>query len=327
MSTSGTIGSTVISTDKLIDHAVRRCGLSPSILNAENIEIARDNLYLVILAILNDGINLWLIQHSTISLEQFKALYVLPNGTVDLLNVQYSTPTIETGTDSSTATSFTTELSGSTTLQAIGVEFSAIAASNTIFFEQSVDGVVWTSVTSDTKTDWETGLTYWYRLSTLPVNTFFRVRCANNITVSRFLLATNVYDIPIYPYNRDDYLAQSNKSVTGRPSTNYYYEKLIDPQITLWPVPNNSDDFLSIATQRQVQDIGLLNQEIEVPERWKEVIIWQLSNRLSFEIPGVDPNRRQEISVQLDMHMRLVDVGETDGTTINIYPAIGSYTK
>lgn len=327
MATSGTIGNTVISTDKIVEHAIRRCGKSPLDQSSETISIALDNLYLLVLALLNEGINLWLIQHDTIAVSQYNSQYTLPDGTVHLLNVQYSIPSLVTGTDSSDATSFQTELSSQTTLQAIGVNFSAITASSTIYLEQSVDGVVWTPIESITKTDWATSLTYWFRLSRLASNIFFRVRGSAAITVTSFLLASSVFDLVLSQYNRDDYLALSNKAMVGRPSTNYYFEKLMAPQITLWPVPNNDEDFISVAIQRQIQDVGSLSQEIEVPERWKELIIWQLAKRLAYELPGVAPERVALINSEIVAAIAQVNIGETDGAVMRITPLIGGYTR
>lgn len=327
MPTSGTIGTTVISTDKVIEHALRRCGLNPASQTNETIQVALDNLYLLILALLNEGVNLWLIQHSFVGLEQYKATYRLPVGTVDLLNVQYSTPSLATGTETNNALSHTVEFTENKTVEMIGVNFSLISASNQIFLEHSSDGLIWTEITNETKTDWDTGITYWFNVDPLVSDLRFRVRSATNITVSSFKIATSVYDLPIYAFNRDDYLAQSNKSVSGRPSTNYYFEKKLAPQITLWPIPNNGDDFLSVATQRQIQDVGTLRQEIEVPERWKEYIIWQLAKRLAYELPEVQPERAGLIGIEVNNSMIQVGIGETDGTSTRIALAIGGYTR
>jgi hypothetical protein len=327
MPTSGTIGQTTISTDKIIEHAIRRCGLSPSSQTVETIQIAKDNLYLILLSITNEGVNLWLIQHSLLGLKNMQATFALPVGSIDLLNVLYSTPSLITGTDSNTATEFTTELVGETLIENIGVKFSSISSIETVFLEHSTDGAVWTTILSDTRSDWENNVNYWFKIDPLIADVFFRVRTLNNITVSTFKLSTSTYDFPIYPYNRDDYLAQSNKFVSGRPSTNYYFEKKLSPQVTLWPIPNNEDDFLKITTQRQIQDVGTLSQEVEVPERWKEAIIWQLSDRLAFELPNVSPERSGLIAARLREQMVLVNMGETDASPLRISPAIGAYTR
>lgn len=327
MPTSGTIGATVISTGKLIEHAIRRCGISPADQNSETLDIALDNLYLIVMAILNDGINLWLVDHYTIGINENQSQYTLPSGTVDLLNVQYSTTSFVTGTDTSNATSFTTELASTTSLQAIGVEFSAITASSTVYLEYSSDGNQWTEILSSARTDWVAGKKYWFRFTHIPSGLFFRVRNSANITVSNFILASLVSDLPIYPYNRDDWLAQSNKSVISRQSTNYYFEKILNPRITLWPIPSVDTDFISVTVQRKIQDVGALGQELELPDRWKELIIWQLASRLSFELPGITAERRGEIQSQVVYHTSLVNGGETDGTTIRLMPAIGVYTR
>ena len=42
----------------------------------------------------------------------------------------------------------------------------------------------------------------------------------------------------ITPLSRSDYAAMSNKAQRGQP-TSFWFDRLIDPSITIWPVPDN----------------------------------------------------------------------------------------
>ena len=57
MSTSGTVGQTVISVQQLIDHGARRAGKLAEELTDEQVNSARDSLYFVLSNWANSGIN------------------------------------------------------------------------------------------------------------------------------------------------------------------------------------------------------------------------------------------------------------------------------
>lgn len=328
MATSGTIGATVIITDKVIEHAIRRVGLSPTSITHETLEIARENLYLLLLALANRGLNLWCVTYDLIGLTPFKATYQLPTGTVNLLEMYYSTPSRSAGIDTNTATSFTTELTDETRIIRLGLKFDVISASETITFQSSPDGIVWTTLTTFARADWQAGRWYWQRLDFAAQARWFRITSTAPITVDQFYLTNSVFELKIAQYSRDEYFSLPNRQIAGKPSTNYYYERLVpEPQVTLWPVPNNEFDQLSVVYHRQVQDIGLLTQEIELPERWREAIIWQLAERLAFELPGIDPARAQAVQAKAAEHYAEVGMEETDGANIRISPMISGYTR
>lgn len=233
MATSGTVGQTTISTDRIIEKAVMRCGLSPTFLTAESIDIALEDLFMLLLSLSNRGLNLWCIDRQVVPLVAGQSTYVLPDGTQDLLNVLLSTP--------------------------LG------------------DGT--------------------YR------------------------------DLPIMPLNRDDYTSLPNKSQQSAIPVNYWFEKLVKPQITLWPVPNDSSKHLSVYRYRQVQDIGDMTKELEIPVRWLEAICWQLALRLAFELPNVTAERLQAV-MQMAQTMTIeVEGGETDSAPAYFAPNIACYTR
>jgi hypothetical protein len=146
-------------------------------------------------------------------------------------------------------------------------------------------------------------------------------------TFSNIKLASVIYDLPINQWNRDTWSVINNKTQMARPSTQYYFEKLIQPQFTLWPVPNNSDDQVTLLTSRQPQDVGTLMQNLEVPVRWMEPIIWQLSLRLAFELEDVDPSLIQVVQAMADRYQLEAEYEESDGAPQYITPNIRGYTR
>jgi len=328
MTTSGTIATTTIDTAMVLDHAFRRAKVPAAAQTPEHVMMAKENLYLLLLTLATRGLNLWCVETAYVGLSTAQAIYDMPDGTIDVLNVVYSTPTIETGTDTTAATSIATELDASTEIFRIGVRMTSVSASGTLTLAESADGAAWTTISTHVKTDWATGETYWFSLDPSVTNLHFRASFGAAATFDEFYLATAVNDQPVSQWNRDTWAAMNNKSQSGVPSTNYYYERRLDPRVTLWPVPSNDYNHLTIIRHRQVQDIGTLAQQIEVPQRWVEPIIWQLSVRVAFELPaGLVPPEQTALVVQMaDKTLRDVEGEETDGATIYLQPNISGYT-
>lgn len=327
MATSGTVGQTTIDTAKVIEHAFRRCKVPTARQTAEAVGIAQENLYLLLTALANRGLNLWCVETQYVGLQNMQATYSTPVGTIDLLNLIYTQPTQTTGTDSSTATSYTTQLTEATTIYRIGVKCSAITASDTLTLASSANGSSWTTISTHTKTGWTADTWYWFNLDPSVSNVYFRASFGSAATFTEFYLASAIYDLPVTQWNRDTFSTINNKEMQGRPSTCYYFEKLITPQVTLWPVPNNDYDHLTMFVHRQIQDVGTMVQTLEIPSRWIESVIWQLALRLAFELPDVPGDVISAVTAMSQQFLLEVEDEEADGAPLYITPSIRGYTR
>lgn len=325
MATSGTVATTVIDTAKLLEHACRRCGMPASAQTPEVVEIGKQNLYLILLNLSNRGLNLWCVEKNLIGLEADKATYTLPDGTIRTLDVLYSIPSRVTGTDTVAADSITTEMSAATKIVRWGFKLDTSIV-GTMTLQRSDDGVTFVDVdakASDTfGTDW-----YWYDLDPSVTSLYWRVISSVPITVGEFVLASAVRDLPMTQFSRNDYAAQPYKDFTGSICTNYIFEKTLWPTLTLWPVPNNGYDHLSVWRHRYAQDVGSLTEQIEVPQQWMEAIVWQLASRLAFEITGIPPDRRTEVIAAANAFLAEAELGESDNAPIFWVPGIGCYNR
>jgi hypothetical protein len=325
MATSGTVATTTLDTAVVIEHAMRRVGIQSSLQTPESVEIAKQNLYLLLLNLANRGLNLWCVEKNIIPLVESQAKYDLLNGTVRLLNVLYSQVTRATGTDTVAADSVTTELS--TAVQGVRWGFKLGAAvTGAIALETSADGVTWATAQSIASAAWTTDFN-WYELDPPPTALWWRVTCSVPATFDEFYIASSVRDWPMNQFNRDEYAQQPNKQYEGTICTNYFYDKTVAPTITVWPVPSNGYDQLSVWRHRFVQDIGTLTQQIEVPQMWMESIIWQLAVRLAFELDGVTPDRQQSAVNMSERYLMDAELGESDNAPIYLVPGVGVYTR
>lgn len=328
MATSGTIGTTTVDTAKMIEHAFRRAKVLPSAQTPETNMIARECLYFLLLNLSNRGLNLWCVEQVYLGLEQGRATYDLPQGTIDILNVTYSTPTIETSTFAAIAEGGTAQLAGAADILRVGFKLSA-AHTGVLLVKSSDDGVTYTTIKTLDSTSYAANTWYWIPLDVVENATYFSVESAAAAypSVSDIELASSVSDLPVTIWNRDTYMAINNKAQQGSPSTNYFFEKAIPPRVTLWPVPDNANNHLSIFRHREVQDIGTLTQSIEVPSRWYDGVIWLLAARLVFELPNIDTNVAQLVVQMADKVEFEAEMAETDGAPIYLTPGIGVYTR
>jgi hypothetical protein len=103
MSYSGSVGTTVINVQTLIDHGARRCGKLAEELTSEQLLSARQSLFFALSHIANLGIQYWAINKKVIGLNADQYIYEMPLGTVDVLNVLYRQMSRPVGSYSSSA--------------------------------------------------------------------------------------------------------------------------------------------------------------------------------------------------------------------------------
>lgn len=318
---------TAVDAAMILEHAFRRATIHPSKQTAELVTIAKENLYLLLLNLANRGLNLWLVQSNLVGLEAGRALYQMETGTIDVTNVIYCQPTRATGTDTVLPAGINTTFDTATTIRRVGLKFSTIDASGTLTLVSTTDGTTWTPQLSEESALWEAGKWYWYDLPVVEASLQYRATFTGTCVVSEFYLATQVMDLPVVQWSRDTWSVINNKSQPGSPSTNYYLERLLTPQLTLWPVPTSDYNHLQVFVQRQVAGIGRLSDTIEVPYRWLEAIIWQLAMRLVYEVPGIDPARISLVIQMADKMLIEVERDETDGAPIMLQPNVSVYTR
>ena len=86
----------------------------------------------------------------------------------------------------------------------------------------------------------------------------------------------------ILPISRTEYASYPNKEQQGF-TTTFWFDRLISPTITLWPVPDGtSAQYLKYYRVRQIQDSNFTNgQTVEIPYLWLEAFADGLAYRLA----------------------------------------------
>jgi hypothetical protein len=87
----------------------------------------------------------------------------------------------------------------------------------------------------------------------------------------------------ILPVSRTEYASYPNKEQQGFPTV-FWFDRLISPTVTLWPVPNtdNGPQYLKYYRVRWLQDSNLQNgEQVEIPYLWMEAFSYGLAQRLA----------------------------------------------
>ena len=330
MAVSGTVSTTVFNTRKVIDHAYRRCRIPPEGISSEQISFALDSLYLILSMLANRGLQLWCIESYLMPLYQAQGLMTLPNGVVDILNTNLRTVEVlnTTSTNTTTSTTYQTLFSTATQVTTVGIEWSG--ASTGYALETSTDGATWTTVSTQSNPNAVANDVTWVDIQGSLATLYFRVRATTGtLNQTQVLLANTPNEIPMARLNRDDYVNLPNKAFEGRPLQFWVDRLLNNPVLYLWPVP--SAQFVTaqvvVWVKRYIMDVGTMTQEIEVPQRWYDAIVYVLAARLAEETPSVDPQMIAILDQKAQRSLLEAENEERDDSPIYLTPNIAVYTR
>lgn len=133
----------------------------------------------------------------------------------------------------------------------------------------------------------------------------------------------NQTDRTITPISRSEYMSFSNKA-TQAPPTVYWFDRLISPTITLWPVPDGGGPYtLNYYVCTQMQDANLAGGETpDVPYRFFDAIVAGMAHRLArIYSPPLEAPRKADA---MEAWMKAA-AQDTENVAFSIQPAIGGY--
>ena len=326
MAYSDSISGTTFNALKVVDHAFRRCRLQAQAITAEMQDYALDSLYLMLSELANIKTPSWCIEKIILPMYENQQIVTLPLGTVEVLNLNYRTLQVVTGSTVEEATAYTVSFGTDTVVSTVGIEWNG--ASTTVTFQVSNDGLVWTTVGSSDVAAVSGDIT-WTDISGALAYQYFRITSAHTINYELVTLGNSPQEIPLGNLNRDDYVNQTNKVFPSRPNSYWFQRDLPQPVINLWPAPFSAAEQaqLIVWRHRQIMDTQNLQQDVEVPQRWLEAIINGLAARMAAETPAVDANLIVPLEQKATISYQRAWDGDNDGSPININPGIGCYTK
>jgi hypothetical protein len=327
MAYSNTVSQTVFNTRRVIENAARRCKLTAQSLTPEHVDIANDQLFMLLSDLSNRGIQLWCIEKQIYPLYNGLGDLVLDTGTVDVLNSNLRTLQQVTGINTTTSTTRTVNFTTDTFVTTVGILWSAAAVP--VALERSDDNVTWTTIQTETPTA-SAGQWTWFDLESSVATVYFRVRATTGtLGFSQIYLANTPTEIPLARINRDDYTNLPNKTFQSNRPLQFWFDRQVQqPVMHLWPVPNEEAEVNQIVLwrQRYIMDVGTMTQEIEVPQRWYEAIVAMLAARLALEYIEVDPSMISMLDAKAKESLYFAQQEERDNSPMMILPNIAMYT-
>jgi hypothetical protein len=353
MAYSGTVGTTVIQVQTLIDHGARRAGKLAEELTSEQVLSARESLFFLLSNLINIGIQYWAIDKKVYGLQADNYIYKLPIGANDVLQALYrrmnrpsgsyatsAGGTVENAFDSNIDTICTqTSANGNISVNygtnnpiyagSIGI-LPGTSGSFHILLEYSTDGSTWNLLEDTGVTTWVNNEWLWYDIDPGQSVQYYRMRetGGNTLAVREFYIGDNSREIQMARLNRDDYTNLPNKNFPANQPYQFWFDRTIpQPTIYLWPTPSDPFIQMTVWYSRQIMDVGALTDELEVPQRWYEATIFMLAHRLSLELPAVADSRILYLEKMANQFLYEAEEEERDKSPIYFAPNIGVYTR
>jgi hypothetical protein len=292
------------------------------------IATASEALYLILSNLANRGIQLWCIQKDILPLYEAVSEIPLPVGTVDILNANFRTLTELTGTETSSSTAVAIDFGQDIQVTNVGVLFNGASTAYTI--ETSPDGSTWTAVATVANPSLTSGEWKWTDLQGTLARQYCRVVASTGtLNQSDVFFGNTPTEIPMARINRDDYSNLPNKTVQGRPLQFWLNRQRDYPIMNVWQVPNGDFIFAQIVcyVKRYIMDVGTMTQEIEVPQRWYDAIVYCLAAKLAEELPSVDPQMLPILDQKMLRALKEAEDEERDNSPIYFTPNIAIYTR
>jgi hypothetical protein len=128
----------------------------------------------------------------------------------------------------------------------------------------------------------------------------------------------------IMPISRTEYASYPNPKQQGFPTT-FWFDRLLSPTVTLWPVPDGNESQLKYYRVRQIQDANLPdNQQVEIPYYFLEAFAYGLAQRLAMIWA---PDKIQMLKPLADESYAIAAAQNVETAQQYISPTIGSYFR
>ena len=126
----------------------------------------------------------------------------------------------------------------------------------------------------------------------------------------------------IMPISRTEWASYSNPTQQGTPTV-FWFDRLLAPTVTLWPVPDGNETTLSYYRLRQTQDAVLTNgTQIEMPYYWQEAYSYALAQRLAVIWA---PDRAQGLKALADEAYQIASEQNEELGNVFVSPGLASY--
>lgn len=132
-------------------------------------------------------------------------------------------------------------------------------------------------------------------------------------------------DIFITPISRDEYAAYPQKQTPGPPNQ-YWFDRIITPTVTLYPVPDgNATYYLNYYAWVQAQDSSLPSGSTpDLPQRWYDAAAAGLAHRVSRVFA---PTKTKDLKLEYDEAWKMAATEDVENVPVRVSPMLGGYYR
>lgn len=125
-------------------------------------------------------------------------------------------------------------------------------------------------------------------------------------------------DYEIDRISRGEYLNIPNKTTTGRPSQ-FYFNRQVNPELTVWPTPENSTDQLVYYYITRIEDADTSQNTTDVPYRFLPCMVAGLAYYISMK---KSPERVQLLKAVYEEEFQRAADEDEDRVALKLQPDI-----
>ena len=273
-------------------------GQSP---NSDQLTSMARTLNMMVKAWQADGLNLFALRKLYVYLEKDKKEYNLSSSSTDHISAEYNRTTTSAVAASTDTTIEVTSITDMASGDYIGIKLDdGTMQWTTINGAPSGSTVTLTDALTD---DVSSG-----------VSVFFYTTKANRPMKIKNALVTNSIDdndVPIWIVSRQEYIDLPNKDNTGQVNQIYYDPQVGTGVLSVWPVTDNVDKYLTIWVQRTLEDLDSASDDVDYPQEWYLPLALNLAS-LSCTKYGVPQIERSQINKMAMGYKILADSFDTE---------------
>jgi hypothetical protein len=286
-------------------YAFNLCGVRGTALLQEHMESARMAANMLLGRWSSQGVNLWQVDLQSINLNPtLTTLSASGNGTTATLTFSTNnTPIFQIGATITVAGMTPSGYNGTWTVTASAA--GSVSFANATTGAQTVAGTIVGSAPA---------ATYSVPSNTIVMLDSYVVQNTGGAAINRLIL----------PVSRSEYASYPNPAQTGT-TTTYWFDRLLSPQVTLWPVPTANQSAFNYYRVRQSQDANFTNgQTAEIPYYFLEAFTYGLAQRLAMIWA---PDKTVGLKALADEAYQIAAAQNIETAQFYISPTVSSYFR
>lgn len=135
---------------------------------------------------------------------------------------------------------------------------------------------------------------------------------------------SNQFDFYLYPISRTEWAAFPNKVTPGRPTV-YWFDRLMQPTVTLWQPPTDASWEFHFYSVGQFQDVNLANAGVlPIPSYFLKAFADRLSAELAISYA---PERAEPLMALADRSFKKARDRNVEEVPVFIVPGLNGYFR